>query len=590
MAATLLANFLPPLLATSLARHLQMDRIFVLVSNDTSDGDAATLASMTLSEEMSCYLWTGEDVFGEAFQEMFRGAIIIDAMGFHKSVESDETWFGSDIAWMVDEIYCDVSSGLRLDSQFYSIKPGEPYVLKEVYAVRSKLFEKELGTWDQFGGLKIPIPYIWDRRRDLSGATVRAASLPWKGFSLRVNDTNFSGYVPDLLSAISKVYNFSVAWMVPADGNYGAALENGSFNGLTGLLQRGEADIVAAGFAVTLGRSRAISYSNTVFRSLGTLIIIDPAYIGMAAEINADAYFAIFTPLGWLCLWAALFCIAASYFIFFCVATGIIGPISGLIGTWKAALFTFHSQFHFPISNDFPQYSYSSKMFYFIAAGYSIVFVAYYEGILTSYLTVTSPPHKFSSISDVVDEGNKVITIAESKYETDFNSAPPGTGRHKAYEQTMKNNPNAFYPTVESMTEAILSNPTSFAVAGIEHTFIGDPRFLPLTGLVDAREDSIAFGVQKNSEFVNLINYQLLKMESSGLEPFLRNKWLEFREPEDVCGCNVQDEAQVLGIKNLLFPVSILFSGIVAGLVLMILESLLKSLWPTPPIIYKYTP
>ncbi len=154
----------------------------------------------------------------------------------------------------------------------------------------------------------------------------------------------------------------------------------------------------------------------------------------------------------------------------------------------------------------------------------------------------------------------------------------------------MKNNPNAFYPTVESMTEAILSNPTSFAVAGIEHTFIGDPRFLPLTGLVDAREDSIAFGVQKNSEFVDLINYQLLKMESSGLEPFLRNKWLEFRKPEDVCGCNVQDEAQVLGIKNLLFPVSILFSGIVAGLVLIILESLLKSLWPTPPIIYKYTP
>ncbi len=41
------------------------------------------------------------------------------------------------------------------------------------------------------------------------------------------------------------------------DGAYGAAQDNGSFNGMIGMLQRGEVDVAVAGAAITSSRASA---------------------------------------------------------------------------------------------------------------------------------------------------------------------------------------------------------------------------------------------------------------------------------------------------------------------------------------------
>ncbi len=582
MVASSMASLLPPMLLVALAKQLGMDRI-VLLTKLASDEDMDDLTSMSLFEEISCHFLEkrpGGENFDYLRPEDFVKAMIVDSVSFHICVRDNETWFSRDIAWVVANNGSQIGDSLprlRLDSQFYTISKGQPFTLKEVYQAKSKFFEKEFGTWDAASGLSVPSPYIWNRRNNLLGITLTAASLPWAVFSQQINDTFFMGFVPEVLKTIASTCNFSVDWKVPADGKYGAPTENGSFNGLAGLLQRNKADIVAAGFAVTLERSAVVSYSNALFESVATLIILDPAFsTGKNREVDSDSYLSVFTPSGWMCFVVVLIALTLSYFIFFLISSNKLESWTCIEGFGKSIWFVYQSGIQMSIPYEFEDYQVSSKIFFMIAGSYSIIFLAYYEGVLTSFLTVSPDPPKFSSIGDVIDKGYKVITIAESKHDTDFKLAPPGTGRHKAYHKTMKGNQEAYFPDYETMIPAVLLNNPKLAVAGSVYSFIGDSRLLPLPNLADARVDPVAFGFQKSSEFIDLINSELVKMENSGLKHFLWNKWIEFRQPEDVCGCKVQEEAFVVGVQNLFFPVVMLGSGIVLGISVMLLESLLK--------------
>ncbi len=579
------ADLLPPMLLISMARYLQIDLIVILTSKEITDENIEDLALISKREDMSSHVLEEQSHggFDKLRSEDFARTMIVDFAGFHMVVDENEKWFTSNIAWLVpyERPNRVAPKRLRLDSQFYTVSGGQSHTLKEVYRAKLKLFENNFGTWNVSNGLDISTPYIWNRRKNLRGITISAASLPWAVFSQQINDTYFMGYVPEVLETIALSCNFSVAWITPADGNYGAPLGNGSFNGLTGLLQRKETDIVAAGFAVTLERSAVVSYSNSLFESQASLIILDPTFTGTVRDVDSNSYLSVFTPLGWLCLFIIIFALKISYCIFFFVRSKEITRWTCLEGLGKAIWFVYSSGLQLSLPYEFSDYPLSSRIFFMVAGSYSIIFIGYYQGVLTSFLTVTPDPPKFSSIGDVVDQGYKVVVIAEAKHDTDFRLAPPGTGRHKAYHKTMKGNPDAYFPNFETLTPALLNNP-SLAFAGPVYSFIGDSRFLPLTGLADATVDPVAFGLQKASEFMDLINYQLLKMENSGMQPFLRHKWIEFRNPEDTCGCKVQDEAIVLSFKSLFAPVLILGSGIALGISLMIMESLLKFLRSKP--------
>ncbi len=583
----MVTNLLPPMLLVTFAKHLEMNRIVVFSSNIV-DKELHYLKDISKLEGVSCH--TLEERPGGDFDELkledFVKTMIVDSASFHTYVGDNENWFKSDIAWVVADNGSQTGESLprlRFDSQFYTVsgEEEEPYTLKEVYRAKSRLFENPIGTWDSSNGLNVSDPYIWNRRKNLMGVTITAASLTWAVFSKQVNDTFFTGYVPEMLESIASDCNFSVSWIVPKDGNYGAPLKNGSFNGLAGLLERKDVDIVAAGFAVTLERSAVVSYSNSLFESPGSLIILDPAYSGTVTEVDSDSYLFVYTPSGWMVVVVLLFSLSLSYIIFFLNSSNNVGCRTCLQGMGKSIWFVFNSGLQLSVPYEFADHPVSSKIFFMIAGSYSIVFIAYYEGVLTSYLTVAPDPPKFNSIGDVVDHGYKVATIAESKHDTDFKLARPGTGRHKAYHKTMKGNPKAYFKDFDTLIPVLLNDP-NLAFAGPVHSFIGDSRFLPLAGLSDATSDTVAFGLQKSSDFLGLINYELVKIRSSGLQYFLWNKWSEFRNPEDTCGCKVQDQALALGIQNLFFPIIILVSGIILGICLMIMESLLKLLWLKP--------
>ena len=103
--------------------------------------------------------------------------------------------------------------------------------------------------------------------------------------------------------------------------------------------------------------------------------------------------------------------------------------------------------------------------------------------------------------------------------------AKPGTGMYKVYYDTMEGNPNAFVQSEEEAKEVMLKDPKALFF-GPDVVFANDNRFMALR-LVDALYGVYGFGFQKGSELRDMFNYQLKKLDESGVKQKLFNKWVK---------------------------------------------------------------
>ena len=168
--------------------------------------------------------------------------------------------------------------------------------------------------------------------------------------------------------------------------------------------------------------------------------------------------------------------------------------------------------------------SHAYNILFITAAAYAITCMAYYEGMLTSFLTAKQPAPLLKSYFDAVDLGYRIIMEDGSRQATGFINAPVGSGRHAAYEKLIKNNPNAFLKPGEDPAPIILKDPLT-ATEVSEFAFRGDDRFLALVGMDGVSFDPVAFALQKDSEFLDLFNYHIIKMYQTGVLKFLQHKW-----------------------------------------------------------------
>ncbi|XP_038055628.1 glutamate receptor 2-like isoform X2 [Patiria miniata] len=88
----------------------------------------------------------------------------------------------------------------------------------------------------------------------------------------------YEGYCVDLLEEIVKVYKskhsiFRYKIKLVADGEYGAQMENGKWNGMIGELIYGKADIAVAPLTINVQRERMVGFTKP-FMSLGVSIMI----------------------------------------------------------------------------------------------------------------------------------------------------------------------------------------------------------------------------------------------------------------------------------------------------------------------------
>ncbi|XP_064635760.1 glutamate receptor ionotropic, kainate 3-like [Lineus longissimus] len=160
---------------------------------------------------------------------------------------------------------------------------------------------KKVATWTE-GNLTVPaelFPNTFSslNKRELIVATREATPFIFRGADLEPPFVQFTGFCVDILDELAKQYNFSYKMVESIDGKWGAPNEDGSWNGLIGMVIRGEADMAIGPFTITHIRETVIDFTASYLQ--------DGAGIIMKRPEDESKEFRMFRPFHWT-IWSAI--------------------------------------------------------------------------------------------------------------------------------------------------------------------------------------------------------------------------------------------------------------------------------------------
>ncbi len=576
----------PRLVIASLLEILPLSKvIFITDGGAPTDADLANLAVLAEEQQVTVTVTIGfaeegglksvgsSEVMKNANE--LRDCLLVDTADFHQEVQSQSQWFRKDMVWLLPPgHFAGPPAALRFDSNFLTVADGGE--LLEWYRIKGgPPHSNILGTWDRTAGLHVKNQVVWERRKDMGGATVTVSALPWTFFVMKEpgeegGRDEYGGLAPDVLRSMQSVSNFTAEWTEPEDGKYGAPGENGTWTGMVGSLRRREVD-VAAILAITHERSAVVDYNMAFIESRSTLIVRNPAFFE-SSGVNFIAFLTVFTPGSWLLVAAMLLAVMAVHLVVsnvFCSGRPRRPRMPSSLS--PSAAFGYKSLLKLDLSTVRAPAN-SRNALFITASAVGVIVSAYYEGTLTSFLTAKLPAPQLTSYFGAVEQGYRVVTLSGAKQVTEFQTATPGSGREAVYLKLMKGKPDALLPDWPSLKEALLSDPRT-AMEFSEFAFGNDRRFLPLTWLDEVQVDLLAFALQKDSELLPLFDHNMFRLHQSGTLDFFKEKWVRARVPDLVCDLRFVEDASALGYVNLIFPSLVLSCGCVAAPAVLLLEA-----------------
>ncbi len=121
---------------------------------------------------------------------------------------------GADVVWLAPSTPDTMSAAeqlpLNLNSNLLLYTDGghQNVSISEAYAVKSHFRTKSFGTWSRNGGLAVPEPAKWERRKDLTGIVLVDSMLEWVPMNFWESDERASGFFPDILFELQDTLNF----------------------------------------------------------------------------------------------------------------------------------------------------------------------------------------------------------------------------------------------------------------------------------------------------------------------------------------------------------------------------------------------
>ncbi len=488
--------------------------------------------------------------------------------------------FYSNMSWLVFRNQVDFPDTLRLDSHFYTIQQDKTHLneIREWYRIHGDLFSNLIGSWKHNLGLYLTKESKWTRRMDFHGHTLMATTNIWNPISFQdKRHDKFTGLVPELVQTIGRAANFTVKWVVPADENYGSLLENGTWDGLVGMLHRDKADVAAAGLAVTFQRNNVVDFSVPYGESRSALIMLAPELVDSGLHINWTSFLSVFTESSWLLilsifLMVFISCIIINSWLLPGQRTMTTKQCQKVMGYLMSFIIDMAFCFSRSLLTLSPSFL-SHKILYVTINLTSMVLWAHYEGMLTSFMTIQPPATKIDSLSGILDSDYSIVLIPGTKQGDDLKNAPFGSAKRKLHETRIRG-----YPRYASdAAEVLLANP-EFLLYASEFTLKNVPGLARFTNLDDAPLDYMALAFPKDSELLEFFNYNMIKLHHSGVLRFLTDKWLKNRAPSAICA-RQEESATPLGYSNLILPTLVFCAGALCAGLVSLIEAFSKLDW-----------
>lgn len=418
-------------------------------------------------------------------------------------------FFKKDVISMLDYRLLSVSLKWRLDSKvfFYDIKSSEEVIMTEKYAIKGgQPIIKEFGSWVQEIGLRsfyttgsqdqrFSLPNL---RSDLMGATLVNAALefPREVYFIKDNQGNIigsTGYLQEILQALQHALNFTVTTITPADGKYGGLEDdNKTWNGLIGLLDRKDADIVTSPMARTEARSEVADYTFPVAQDKLTLC----AKKRSTGVPNIWVYMKIFTPIAWLCIGCLLILIALLLSLF-----GWFDPASNSsIGLALSASYKMLLQISSNLTIDFA----SSRFLFMAGSIYAYLMYIIFTADLTANMTIRSNKVSVRNFYDVLEQDFQVYVWEDAVAHQVLANAVPGSAMHEVYYKTMHQKDQVFYTGNDMANDILTHNPQAllFSYGALTPYAVKDSQALVIDEISRIYG---SFCAQKDSELTGIL-------------------------------------------------------------------------------------
>ena len=459
--------------------------------------------------------------------------------------------FNSRQMWVVPIRYAK-SLPLRLDNNifFYDGNASVGYNVYESYAIKGKNpVTKMLFKWHHEDESIPLLSQTLDRRSNLNGAILKE-SWPTKN---RKKFGMQGSIFDDTLFTLQEGMNFSLQYMPPRQGKFGTKFQNGTWNGLVGMLIEDEIDLVG-GLMVTPARDSVVDFAWPVAYVTVTLF----SSTSSAPRLNAWVYLKIFPLAAWMTGFAIIIVLAL------CFAASNSESISNSVILMTRLLLQ--------IGYELPTRGIASKALLLIAALSLTMIFTYYTSDLTAKMTASPKEPNINSFEDVERLGYQVVGQGPGYLTYSIIGSAPEesamrrvlTKRYtvlKGYDEI-----NEFAKKVgagdmkETLVWALINSHATRAVKNIVPLYIIETRNIPQT-----------LSFEEDSELLALFNHNILKMRESGI--INRIKTSRNGNPDQFYGMS---DAVVIGYENILFPFACLALGSLLAISISLVETIVR--------------
>ncbi|XP_076035263.1 uncharacterized protein LOC143021546 [Oratosquilla oratoria] len=215
--------------------------------------------------------------------------------------------------------------------------------------------------------------------------------------------TKYSGIMWHILSIIADKMNFDFEILQPPDGLWGVETDNGSWNGMLGMIDRGEVNFSLGPFAISYPRTKVADFAVPTFVMPHRLYLKRPT-----GTSDVSDFVRLFTPSVW---WLTLASILTVGLIALAVTRTEESLEEFLAGNTKSPKYTPPSTVFATVVAIFFQgspwfhgrgWAIRSTLCVWLLA--TLVLMNTYRGLLIAMLTVPSVRTPINSIQDLVDQ------------------------------------------------------------------------------------------------------------------------------------------------------------------------------------------
>ncbi|XP_052065508.1 glutamate receptor ionotropic, kainate glr-3-like [Mytilus californianus] len=350
---------------------------------------------------------------------------------------------------------------------------------------------------------------------------LEASTLPWPPFVEFNNKTKqYTGISIELVKQLADGLNFTYEIKEPPDGHWGIQLDNGSWTGMVGQLQRREIDFVAAPLTVQAQREMVIDFTHPYYHETAVILMKTP-------DQNDSHWTRLLDPLSpivFLCIGLSLS--ITSFLIFIFEKYNPFYRCEREQRLNKRGLHHFCDSFLYMygalLSQGSGHVAASSTGRTFLSAWwlFCIVVAATYSGNFVAFLTYQKVVLPFKDIEGLIAQNTyKWGTTGGTVYETLFQTSevPAVKGVWNGIVQFSKDDPSV----LDHDTQAHIRK-----VEGGNYAYFGDRTLVELSmttscDLVLASTDifyfTYAIGLPNHSPFEKIFSDEVIAVLESGL-------------------------------------------------------------------------